>query len=115
MYNRYCRACQCSRGGTMLRRLPCLALMVVVAGGAALAAQGKVKQYGRATVEYRSDDVAVVANYDYSQKNHDGAWLLVTFAVQSLKGPIVIERTDLTLRAPDGMTIPLATQQLFLQ
>jgi hypothetical protein len=99
----------------MFRRPLFLALMITAAGVAAIAAQGKVKQYGRATVEYRSNDVAVVANYDYSQKNHDGPWLLVTFAVQGLKTPIVIERTDLTLRTPDGKTIPLASQQLFLQ
>lgn len=99
----------------MLRRPLFLALMVVAAGVVALAAQGRVKQYGRATVEYRSADVAVVANYDYSQKNHAGPWLLVTFAVQGLKAPIVIQRTDLLMHAPDGTTIPLATQQLFLQ
>src|SRR3954466_13828837 len=98
----------------MLRPL-FLALLVVAAGVVAASAQGKVKQYGRATVEYRSEDVAVVANYDYSQKNHAGPWLLVSVAVQGLKKPIVIDRTDLTLQAPGGMTIPLATQQLFLQ
>ena len=87
----------------MFRRPLCLALMVMAAGAVALAAQGKVKQYGRATVEYRSDDVAVVANYDYSQKNHAGPWLLVTFAVQGLKKPIVIMIVPETV----GLRLPI--------
>ena len=99
----------------MFRCPMALALTVLLAGAIALSAQGKIKQYGRATVEYRSDDVAVVANYDYSQKQHDGPWLLIDVAVQARKGPIVIERNELTLRTADEQTIPLATQQLFLQ
>src|SRR4051812_10427066 len=92
-----------------------ISILVAVVAMAAPSAQGKIKQYGRATVEYRSDDVAVVANYDYSQKTHDGAWLLIGFAVQGRKGPIVIQRTDLSIRTPGGRTIPLASQQMFLQ
>jgi len=99
----------------MLRRPLTLALGALLAGAVAVFAQGKVKQYGRATVEYRSDDVAVVANYDYSQKKHDGPWLLIEFAVQGRKGPIVIERTQLTLLTPGEQTVPVATQQLFLE
>lgn len=99
----------------MFRRPMTLALGALLAGTLAVSAQAKVKQYGRATVEYRSDDVAVVANYDYSQKKHDGPWLLIDVAVQGRKGPIVIQRNELTLRTPDEQTVPLATQQLYLQ
>jgi hypothetical protein len=99
----------------MFRRPMTLALAVSLVTTLALSAQGKVKQYGRATVEYTSDAVAVVANYDYSQKSHDDAWLLIGFAVQGRKGPIVIQRTDLSLQTPDGRTIPVASQQLFLE
>jgi len=98
----------------MLRRTMPL-VVTVLALVVAVSAQGKVKQYGRATVQYLSDDVAAVTNYDYSQKKHDGAWLLIGFAVQGRKGPIVIQRTDLSLQTPEGRTIPLATQQVFLQ
>jgi len=99
----------------MCHRPLTLALVAMLGATIAVSAQGKVKQYGRATVEYRSDEVAAVANYDYSQKNHQGPWLLVGFAVQGRKGPIVIRREDLTLRAPDERTIPMATQQMYLQ
>ena len=92
-----------------------LTLAVALAATIAVSAQGKVKQYGRATVEYRSDQVAVVANYDYSQRSHDTAWLLIGFAVQGRKSPIVIQRSDLSLQTPDERTIPVATQQMFLE
>ena len=97
----------------MFRRPTILALVALTAGGVTLAAQGRVKQYGRATVEYRSGDVTIVANYDYSQKNHTGPWLLIGFAVQG-RSPIVIQRTDLLLQTPDEARIPVATQQQFL-
>jgi len=97
----------------MFRRSTALVLSVI-AGTMVLAAQGRVKQYGRATVEYRSDDVSVVANYDYAQKNHAGPWLLIDVAVQGRR-PIVIQRTELKLRTTDERIIPLATQQLFLE
>jgi len=98
----------------MFRRPMILALVAITAGAVTLAGQGRVKQYGRATVEFRSNDVSVVANYDYSQKNHAGPWLLIGFAVQG-RSPIVIKRTDLSLRAADEQTIPVATQQEFLK
>lgn len=104
----------CRQEGLMFRR-PMTPALVALACTIGLSAQGEVKQYGRATVEYRSDDVAVVANYDYSQKKHDGPWLLIEFAVQARKGPIVIQRTELTLLTPGEQTVPVATQQLFLQ
>ena len=99
----------------MCRRPMTLALVAILGATIAVSAQGKIKQYGRATVEYRSDDVAAVANYDYSQKNHQGPWLLIGFAVQGRRGPIVIDRKDLTLRTPDERAIAVATQQLYLQ
>lgn len=99
----------------MFRRPITLAVVAAIGTTIALSAQGKVKQYGRATVEYRSDEVAVVANYDYSQKNHEGSWLLIGFAVQGRKGPIVIQRGDLSLQTPDERLVPVATQQQFLE
>lgn len=66
----------------MCHRPLALAIVAILGATIAVSAQGKVKQYGRATVEYRSDEVAAVANYDYSQKNHQGPWVLVGFAVQ---------------------------------
>lgn len=98
----------------MVRR-PTTTLVLTLALTAALSAQGVVKQYGRATVEYRSDDVAMVANYDYSQKTHDTAWLLIHVAVQGKKAPIVIQRSELWLQTPAETKVAIATQQMFLE
>lgn len=67
-------------------------------------------KYGRATYEYRHEGLTVVVNYDYSQTNHDGRWLLIDVALGSVNR-FVLHRNDFTLVTPGGKTIPLATQQ----
>jgi len=41
----------------------------------------RTKAYGRATVLYEDGNVRAVAIYDYSQRHHDGSWILVQFGV----------------------------------
>jgi hypothetical protein len=97
-----------------MRRLTLLALAAgVLCGSGDVAAQGRVKQQGRAIVEFRSADVAAVAAYEYSQRNHAGAWLLIEFAVQSQKR-IAIHRREISLVTPDERRVPIATQQQYL-
>lgn len=67
-------------------------------------------KYGRATIEYRFQGLGVVANYDYSQRNHDQPWLLIDVALGSADR-FVLHRTNFRLVTPDGQTIPLASQQ----
>jgi hypothetical protein len=78
-----------------------------------LSAQGKVRQHGRAIVEYRSPDVRAVAAYEYSQRNHTGAWLLIEFAVQATRR-IAIHRDQISVIGPDERRVPVASQQQFL-
>lgn len=91
-----------------------LTLVAAVGVSAVIFAQGRIKQHGRAIVEYRSEEVAAVASYEYSQRNHDGAWLLIELAVQA-KERIVLHRHELTLVGPDGRSYPVATQPEFLE
>ena len=67
-------------------------------------------KYGRATIEYRHQGLGVVANYDYSQRNHSGPWLLVDVALGSAER-FVLHRTNFRLVTPADQTIPLASQQ----
>lgn len=67
-------------------------------------------KYGRATIEYRYQGLGVVANYDYSQKDHSGPWLLIDVALGSAER-FVLHRSNFKLVTPDGQTIPLASQQ----
>jgi len=71
------------------------------------------KPNGRATVEYKDDKVQAVAIYDYSQRNHDGAWLLVQVGV-ALSERGAVKRDSFSVVMPGGRVVPLATQEQFL-
>jgi hypothetical protein len=64
---------------------------------------------GRATIEYRHEGLTVAANYDYSQRNHDGPWLLIDVALGS-NTRFVLHRNNFRLVTPAGQTIRLASQ-----
>lgn len=72
------------------------------------------KPNGRATVVYKDDKVQMVAIYDYSQRNHDGAWLVVQTGI-ALRERGQITRDTLSLVMPDGRVVPLASQEQFLE
>ena len=71
------------------------------------------KPNGRATVEYKDPNVQAVAIYDYSQRNHDGAWLLVQVGV-ALSERGAVKRDSFSVVMPGGRVVPLATQEQFL-
>ena len=96
----------------MPRRL--LSLVVCIACASALVlAQGRIKQHGRSTVEFKSDDALAIVSYDYAQTHHDGAWLLLDFAIQT-KPRIAIHRDEISLRGPGERVYRLASQKEFL-
>ena len=96
-------------------------VVLLVAGATLSAAQRPAddnafphtKPNGRATVEYRDEKVQAVAIYDYSQRNHDGAWLLVQIGV-ALRERGEVKRDSFTVVMPGGRVVPLATQEQFL-
>ena len=98
-----------------------LALAVLVAS-AALAAQSRpaddkafpnTKSFGRATIQFQDNTVHMVALYDYSQRNHDGAWLLLQTGV-AVKKRTTVNRGNFHIEMPDGRTVPLPSQEVFL-
>jgi hypothetical protein len=98
-----------------------LAAAVLAAGVWLGAAQGpaddnafpRTTSYGRATVQYEDELIKAVAIYDYSQRYHNQAWLLVQFGV-ALSNRAVVHRESFHLIMPGGRSVPLATQQQFL-
>ena len=97
------------------------AVVLLVAGATISAAQRQADDNnfprttpnGRATVEYKDDRVQAVAIYDYSQRNHGGAWLLVQVGVALReRGPV--KRESFSIVMPGGRVVPLATQEQFL-
>ena len=94
----------------MLR--PIAILLVGVLGADAQIEQSfpHTKKYGRATVEYRHEGLTLVANYDYSQRNHKGFWLLIDVGAAA-KDRFVLHRDNFTLVTPEGRTVKLAMQE----
>ena len=71
------------------------------------------KKYGRATAEYRHEGVHLVANYDYSQRNHSTRWLLIDLAAASRRR-FVLHKDNIRLLTPDGRELPVAPHQVFI-
>lgn len=104
-----------------------LSLVVLVASaalaaGASLAAQARpaddnafphTKSVGRATIEFRDERVHMVSVYDYSQRNHDGPWLLLQAGV-AVTQRTTVKRENFQIVMPGGRVVPLTTQEQFL-
>jgi hypothetical protein len=71
------------------------------------------KKNGQATVEFRNDGFYVVANYDYSQRNHDMPWLLIDIAAAS-EHRLTLHRKNIKLVTPGGRELPIASQEALL-
>ena len=71
------------------------------------------KKNGRATVEYRNEGFKVVANYDYSQRNHATPWLLIDIAVASERR-LVLHRDHIRLVTGAGQELRVAAQQALI-
>jgi len=96
--------------------------VVLLAAGATLVAAQRpaddnafphTKPNGRATVEYKDEKVQAVAIYDYSQRNHDTAWILVQIGV-ALAERGEVRRDSFSVVMAGGRSVPLATQEQFL-
>jgi len=99
-----------------MKRLTAAALSIgLFCAAGSLHAQGRVRQHGRAIVEYSSPQIKAVAAYEYSRRNHKGAWLLVELAVQT-KERVAIHRDQISLLSADERRrIPVASQEQFLE
>lgn len=69
---------------------------------------------GRATPEYDHNDLHIVVNYDYAQRNHKTKWLLLDLAIAS-KQSFILHRKDVTLLTPDDRHLPVALQEELLE
>jgi hypothetical protein len=95
-------------------------ILILTAGvlwtsGHVAAQQARVRQHGRAIMEYSAPDVKAVAAYEYSRQHHDTAWLLVELAVVA-KERIAIHRDQIRLVTPEeGRSVRVASQEQFLE
>jgi len=73
-----------------------------------------IRPNGRATPEYDHNDLHLVVNYDYAQRNHMTKWLLLDLAIAS-KRSFILHRKDITLLTPDDRHLPVALQEELLE
>lgn len=93
----------------MLRTIAILLAAAVATGAQTSQPFPHTKKFGRATVEYKHEGLTFVANYDYSQRNHAGQWLLIDVALGSNQR-FVVHRDNFAVVTSAGQTIKLATQ-----
>jgi hypothetical protein len=73
------------------------------------------RRLGRATVEYRDKQgLQVVLGYEYSQRHHDSAWLLIDFGARA-EQRLVLDREHFKLASQAGGWFPVASQRHFVE
>lgn len=70
----------------------------------------RITRHGAALVEYNDGLAQVVAAYYYSQRHHDGPWLLIEVGLSSPRA-LVVRRERVRIVSPSGRVVPLAGQR----
>ena len=101
----------------MIRSIPVLTGLILIAAGGSLFAQSRtvprefdhVRTLGGALSEFRDGRIQVVAAYYYSQFNHDSPWLLIQLGALG-EQVMEIDRDRIELVTPGGRVVRLASQ-----
>ncbi|HPC82335.1 MAG TPA: hypothetical protein P5234_03035 [Thermoanaerobaculaceae bacterium] len=76
------------------------------------ATQAEVEQVGATAVKYRGPDLELALSYRFANLNMGMDWLLVDVAVTgSRRLAVELKREKISLRTPDGETVPLPSQE----
>ncbi len=74
-----------------------------------------VERLGTAVLRYTGPELEAVLGYRFAGESVGDEWLLLDLAATATADPVEIKRERVFVRAPNGDTIPLATQQEFAQ
>jgi hypothetical protein len=75
-----------------------------------------VAQIGRTQVKTVGADLEGVVSYKFANANLGDEWLIISLAVGGLRGEAVeIRQEAISVRAPDGRSIALPTQEEFIE
>lgn len=101
-----------------MKRFPKLALAGLAALGTAgapaadLEGGPNVKRLGRTVMQWKDDTVQVVVGFRHAHAHLDKKWILLETYFSAVSGrPVAVWREDVSLRMPDGTTLPLPTQR----
>jgi hypothetical protein len=102
-------------------RIIAVALGVIALAGIAHTQQDALsgfpntRRLGKALVQYLDKaGLQVVLSYEYSQRHHDTAWLLIDFGARS-EHRLVLDREHFKLVSETGEWFPIASQRHFLE
>lgn len=105
-------------GSTGLRTVAMVVSLVVVAGCATSSLRSPdtpvVEQLGQAVVRAGSGDVWAVVDYRYAVQSVGSEWMILEVALTAADGRrFRLGRSDIFLRTPSGVRIPLMSQSEF--
>ena len=71
------------------------------------------KRSGDAAIVYNGPQISLALSYRFAKNNPEGTWLLLDTVMTAAGAPVEIPRSAISVRTPEGRTVPLATQQEF--
>jgi len=72
-----------------------------------------VERAGATVLLYKGPEVEAALGYRFAASNLGADWLMIDLAATAARETVEVKRERISLRTPDGETIPLATQQEF--
>ncbi len=93
--------------------LSATAVLAVLAGGALAATEtGPVKRLGKTVVQHKDANVRAVLSWRYANQTFGKEpWLLLELAFAAERGPVDLNREDVSLLTPSGEKFPLPGQK----
>ena len=74
-----------------------------------------VERAGATVLVYRGPEVEAALGYRFASANLGSDWLMIDLAATATAKTVEVKRERISLRTPDGETVPLATQEEFGQ
>lgn len=75
----------------------------------------EVTQAGSTAVVYQGPQLDVAVSYRFPRLNPEGKWLLLDTTMAATKGPLLIPRSAIFLRTPEGEVVPLASSSQYFK
>jgi hypothetical protein len=72
-----------------------------------------VERAGASVLLYKGPEVEAALGYRFAASNLGSDWLMLDLAATATRGTVEVKRERISLRTPEGETVPLATQQEF--
>jgi hypothetical protein len=75
----------------------------------------QIRQAGATAVVYQGPQLDVAVSYKFPRLNPEGKWLLLDTTMAARKSPLLIPRSAISVRTPDGTVVPLASSSQYFK